>query len=399
MEDNGQVIGQAHASSLNAMVEQLRIQGIEPLDIMEEIDPNAANALDIPLFNPWPTDDDVILFSRQMFTLVKAGVPVVRALQGMLETVRNRRFKEALAAIIADLQGGGDLSSSMAKHPNIFGQLYVRMIRIGEESGRLQESFDQLFKYLSREKETKQMIKKALRYPTMVLLAVVGAVAFLTYKVIPVFVKMFAAFGADLPWATKVLISTSNFVVAYGVYILLGAIMAVFWFRWYIKNTGRPWWDRVKLKIYIIGSIIYRATLSRFARSFAMGSKSGIPTIQILTATAEGVENLFVEGKINEMRERIERGESLLQSAMLSELFTPLVLQMISVGEETGVMDEMMEEVAEFYEREVAYDVDNLGALIEPLLLAVMAGLVLILALGIFLPMWDLSSQALRKNK
>ena len=241
------------------------------------------------------------------------------------------------------------------------------------------------------EKDTRRRISSAVRYPVFVLTAISIAIVVLNIFVIPVFADLFSKFGADLPWATKILIGTSNFFLEEWPFIIIFSLGAVIGIRYYINTeAGRFKLDRFKLCIPLIGSILERAILARFSRSFALMLNSGVPLIQALELSSQAVGNSFMAKNIRGMREGIQRGESLLRSGVQSEMFTPLVLQMIQVGEETGQVDEMLNEVADFYEQEVDYDLKNLSSYIEPILIACIAGLVMILALGIFLPMWDM---------
>ncbi|MBF0589349.1 MAG: type II secretion system F family protein [Magnetococcales bacterium] len=382
-----------------AVVEQLLGRNIQPLQVEEVKAPGGLGAeVKLGFGDPWPNDDDVILFTRQMYALSKSGVSLVRSFQGLVESTHNKRLTAAMTQMIEDLQAGRDLSAAMAEHPKIFGQLYLRIVRMGEETGRMDESFQQMFKYMEIEKETRKQIKSALRYPSFVIMAIIGAMLVVNLKVIPAFEKVFDQFKSDLPIFTKILLGTSKFTQDYAIYIFVGLALTGFGIVKFINSkNGRMWFDRYKLTMPLVGTIINRATLSRYSRAFAMGSRSGLPVLQILQAVSEAVDNVYVAGKIMEMRDGIERGEGMTQAAFASGMFTPLVLQMMSVGEETGQMDEMMQEVAEFYEREVEYDVKNLTQAIEPILLLVVGAMVLVLALGIFMPMWNLGSAAMHK--
>jgi MSHA biogenesis protein MshG len=226
-----------------------------------------------------------------------------------------------------------------------------------------------------------------------VLIALGIAIVVLNIFVIPVFADLFSQFGADLPWATKILIGTSSFFVNHWMLLFLLLATVIFGIRYYVNTTsGMLQWDWMKLRVPYIGSILERSTLSRFSRSFSMMLKSGVPLIKALELSSMSVGNSYVAKNIGGMSSGIQRGESLLRSAVQSKMFTPLVLQMLQVGEETGRVDEMLDEVAEFYEQEVDYDLKNLASYIEPLLISCIAGIVMILALGIFLPMWDMMS-------
>ncbi|MFH2211250.1 MAG: type II secretion system F family protein [Pseudomonadota bacterium] len=339
---------------------------------------------------------DVMLFSRQMYTLLKAGVPIMRALAGLQESTHNNSMKKVLQDMRESLDSGRELSAAMRQHPAVFSPFYVSMVRVGEATGMLEEIFLRLFHYIEFEKSTKDKIKSAMRYPSFVVIAMVVAMAIINLFVIPAFAKVYKGFNAELPMMTKILIASSDFTVQYWPLMLMLLAGAFYGFRLYVATpVGRYWWDRLKLRLPVVGSIIEKATLSRFARSYALTSRSGIPIVQGLNVVAQVVDNDYIAKKIDNIREGVERGDSILRTASASGVFSPVVLQMVAVGEETGELDDLMQEVAEMYEREVAYEVDNLSAKIEPILIVGLGVLVLILALGVFLPIWDLGKAAL----
>ena len=274
-------------------------------------------------------------------------------------------------------------------------QLYLSLIHVGENTGRLDMSFDQIGKYLELERNTRKHIKSATRYPIFVMVAIAIALAIITVFVIPVFAETFQQLQADLPWQTLLLIDISDFVVDYWPFIIVLTVGSYFLFKQWLKTEkGSKSWDKQKLKFPLIGNIYERVALSRFARTFSMMMKSGVPVVQSLSVIAKAVGNKHIGEHVIKMREDIAKGESLYQTAVRSGMFSPLVLQMMSVGEESGNVDELMGEVADFYDSEVEYDLKKLGAAIEPILIVCIAGMVLVLALGVFLPIWDLASAA-----
>jgi MSHA biogenesis protein MshG len=388
--------GTLEAATADAVAAQLFNSGVTPIEINEtrpKGDPLAA--VRQKLVSDRASLDDLTLYSRQMYTLMKAGVPIIRAINNLAQSHRKPAMARALRAVATDLESGRDLSGALSRHPRIFSTLFVSIIQVGENTGRLDEAFLQISQYLELEKETRDRIKQAMRYPTVVFIAIAVAIAIINLFVIPAFAKVYAGFKAELPWATQALIATSDFTVAYWPYIvsaLLGAVVAA---RMYVNTEeGRYRWHKLKIRLPLVGGIITRATLARFARSFAMSMRSGVPLIQALTVVARAVDNVFVGDRILQMRNGIERGDTMTRTAAATDMFTPLVLQMMAVGEETGAMDEMMQEVAEFYEREIDYDLKNLSAAIEPILIVAIGAMVLVLALGVFLPMWDLAAAA-----
>ena len=375
--------------------------GIEPITIRESAEDSAATEkpASINLFSPKPDLVDLILFSRQMYTLIKAGVPIIRAIRGLGETQRKPIIRDALGEVAGDLESGRDLASALARHPKIFSPLFISLVRVGEQTGGLDQAFLQLTHYLELDKEIRDRIKAAMRYPSFVAIAIVAAIVILNIFVIPTFAGVFSGFKTELPLMTKVLIGTSNFFLTYWPYMLAGSAGLVFGIRHYVQSdAGAAAWDKYKLRIPIVGDIVHRATLGRFARAFSMTLRAGVPIAQALGVVAQAVDNRYIAGFVMDMRSGIERGDSLTRTAAATGMFTPLVMQMLNVGEESGAVDELLEEVAVFYEREVEYDLKGLSSAIEPILTAVIGVIVLLLAMGIFLPMWDLGSAALGKK-
>ena len=384
--------GVTEAPSAEAAAAQLLNAGAVPVEIEpapERRGPLAALRERLAARRPGLVD--LIMFTRQMYTLTRAGVPIIRAIRGLAESARNPLMARALDDVADTLESGRDLASALGRHPDLFPPLYVSIVHVGESTGRLEEAFEQLARHLELEKDTRDRVKQALRYPAFVLVAMAVALAIVNLMVIPAFAKVYASFRIELPLATRVLIAVSEFTVRSWPWLLAGLVAAAAGVRlWLQSERGRHTWDRWKLRLPVVGDIVLRATLARIARAFAMVQRSGVPVIQGITLVARGTGNAYVAERVLLMRNAIERGESLLRAASATGLFTPLVLQMIAVGEETGAVDELLDEVAGFYEREVDYDLRNLSQTIEPLLIVMMGVLVLVLALGVFLPMWDL---------
>ncbi|WP_438833871.1 MSHA fimbrial biogenesis protein MshG [Aeromonas oralensis] len=384
------VSGVVDAANEMAVAEQLMRRGVMPT----ELKPGKAKAAALDwslLLERGVRLDELVVFSRQMYALTRAGIPILRAIAGLEESAHSKPLKRALHALGEDLGNGRPLSSSMQAHPRVFSSLFVAIIHVGENTGQLEEAFLQLANYFELELETRKRIKTAMRYPSFVLIAIGIAMVILNIMVIPVFAGMFAKFGVELPLATRILLATSHFFVHYW-WVILGVLLAMVfgWRRWVSTVKGKLTWHRWQLKLPIVGTIIERSLLARFARSFSMMLKAGVPLNTALSLVADAVDNAWMAGRIRDMRAGIERGESLLRTAGSSGLFTPLVMQMIAVGEETGQVDDLLHEAAEYYEREVDYDLKSLTARIEPILIGIVAVMVLILALGIFTPMWDM---------
>lgn len=337
--------------------------------------------------------EELSLFARQMYSLTRSGIPILRAIAGLAESTTSQRLAATLKEVNEQLERGRNLSSAMHQHPDVFPPLFVSVVHVGENTGKLDEAFRLLSQYLEREQETRRQIKAATRYPLFVVVAIVIALVIINLYVIPAFSGMFARLGAELPPVTRFLIAMSDLFVYQWHWLLAGVLGLVWGVRQYLRTEGgRLAWDRRKLRLYPVGSIFERALLARFARSFSMMITAGVPLTHALNLVADAVDNRYVGKRILEMRRNIEKGESLTRVCVGSGLFTPLVLQMINVGEETGRVDELLGDVADFYEREVEYDLRSLTAKIEPLLIALVSVMVAVLALGIFTPMWGLMS-------
>jgi len=400
-DGQGQLVqGVLEGADSGAVAGQLFGTGVTPL----EITPTAAPAGSGPGFferwnQPGVGDTDVLLFCRHMYTLLKAGVPIMGALKGLQESAENKALSGVIQDIRENLDSGRELSACLARHPKVYTPFYISMVRVGELTGTLEEVFLRLFTHLEFEKFMREQVKSAVRYPSFVVGAMALAIVIINIFVIPAFAKVYQGFKAELPMMTKALIAFSNFMVAYWPALLAVLAVLVVGFRAYIgTEKGRLVWDEYKMRIPIAGPIILKATLARFARSFALAIRSGVPAVQALTIVANTVDNTHVARKIESMREGVERGESVLKTALATSIFTPIVLQMVAVGEETGALDDLMAEIADMYQREVEYDLKSIASQIEPVLVVALGVMVLILALGVFLPIWDLGSAALGKK-
>lgn len=386
------VSGVMEGLSDEAVARQLGSAGMTPLEIAEEtVEVSIGDQISASLGLDRPTRVDLMLFTRQMYALTRAGVPITQALRRLSQTSRNALLGKTMLAMNEELEAGRDLATAMSRHPKIFGPLISAIVRVGEESGRIDEAFLRLNEHLEREQKVVEQVKTAVRYPMIVIGFVIVAVFILMSVVIPEFAKLYGSFNVELPLPTRILIAVSSFFSTW--WWLIIAVMggAVWGLRAYVQtDEGRLRWHSSQLRIPIIGSIVLRASLARFARAFAMATRSGVPILQALAVVAMAVENDVIARKLMGMRSAIERGEGLARAAASQDFFTPLVLQMLTVGEETGQIDEMLVEVADFYEREVDYDVRNLNDLLQPLLTVIVAGIVFVLALGVLLPMWDL---------
>lgn len=384
----------AEANSEDALASQLFNSGVTPIEIRLVIVKPKKISLGRKLGLGKPKIEELILFAKQMSTLFKAGIPITRAMNALSQTTHNEYLKEILDHSIKQLEAGQPLSKGLGKYPEVFPAVFLSVMKVGESTGRLDDAFEQLSFYLERDKMIKDKIKEATRYPTFVLSFLAIAFVTLNVFVIPKFAGVFTKMHLDLPIYTKILLGTSELFVNYWPWMLAATAGLVFGIRQYIStDTGRFKFDKLKFKVPYIGEIIRKATLARFCRAFALTQKAGVPLVQALNLVANAVGNIYVSDRVNSMRSGVERGDNLTNTATATGLFTPLVLQMIAVGEETGQVDDMLIKVAEFYEDEVNYEIKFLSSQIEPALILAIAVMVLIMALGIFMPMWDLIGQ------
>ncbi len=388
------ISGQLDASSPDAAANQLLGRGITPVEVKAFIENLSFSERFARATNSGKVEAvELIMFCRQMHTISRAGIPLVKGLRGLSASLRNYTFQQALNDIVDRLEAGVELSVAMRAHPKIFNNLFVSLVNVGENSGRLDLVFKQLSEYMERDLNTIKSIKTALRYPTFVLIAISIAITVINIKVIPAFAGMFEKFGAQLPLPTRILIGISDFFVNYWIYLFAAIAGLAAWVHHFINTPeGSRFWGQKKLSLFIIGDIIERASLARYSRSFGLMLNAGLPINTALELSARAIDNPYLGDKVRAIRAGIERGEGLYQTHLVSGMFTPLVLQMISVGEESGQVDALLAEVAMFYESEVEYDVKQLSDRIEPIMIIIMAAFVVVLALGIFLPMWDMYS-------
>jgi len=382
----------------SAVATQLFSTGITPVEIGATAAPRGKGKGFLFSFSKRRIEHaEMLLFSRQMHALLKAGVPIMRALTGLQESATSPAFREVLKEIRESLDSGRPLSTSLQR-TGVFSAFYVAMVYVGETTGMLEEIFLRLYNHLEFQELMRGQVKSALRYPIFVVLAMIIAIVIINIFVIPAFAKVYAGFNAPLPLLTRILINFSDFMVATWWLQAVAVVGAVFFFRSYTSTEGgRYKWDRFKLRIPIAGKIILKATLARFSRSLSLAIRSGVPIVQGLTLVAQTVDNAYIAGQVEKMREGVERGESVLRTAGNAGIFTPVVLQMVMVGEESGALDDMMEEIADIYQREVEYELKTLGSQIEPILIIALGVLVLVLALGVFLPIWDLGQAAMKR--
>lgn len=373
-------------------------QGILPIVIELHVPPSDVNET----LARWMNRDKVgetelLLFTRQLHTLLRAGVPIMRALQGLRESSTHQGLAKLLGRLRQGLDAGLELSRAMAREPQVFDEFFISMVRVGESTGQLDLIFDNLHHHLDFQRYMREQITSALRYPKFVIGAMVIAMAIINIFVIPAFAKVFENLKTELPLMTRILLGTSRFVVEWWWAIVIVAAVAALVTRAVIATpAGRLAWDRWKLHIPVAGKILNKGALSRACRSLSMVLKAGVPVLDGLALAATVTENAHMERAILGMRQGVERGDSVLTACRKAGIFTPIVLQMVMVGEESGTLDEMLDEIGGMYQREVEYELKTMSQQIEPILIFFLGAMVLVLALGVFMPMWDLGKAALK---
>ncbi|MGB5743399.1 MAG: type II secretion system F family protein [Sedimenticolaceae bacterium] len=394
--DGSPIQGELEAGTEQLVAEQLLRRGMTPIRILPlKAVVNQRKDRRIHLTKPKVNLTEIVMLARQLRTLSRAGVPILQGLHGLAETTDNTTLAETLTDVHRQLQGGRELHAALARHPKVFSPLFVSLVRVGENTGKLEEAFGHLADYLEIEKNTRERIAAAVRYPMVVFGAIAVALTIMNIWVIPTFADAFARYNAELPFMTRLLLWTSEFFVTYWPVLLIAMLGSLFAFRaWTRSPNGQIVWSAFLLNAPLVGGIVRKAVLGRFAQSLALTIRSGVPLVQALSVVAGVVDNAYVTQQVHNMRSGIEKGGTVSRTAASTGLFTPLVLQMLAVGEETGALDHLLQETAQHYEAEVEFELKRLSDAIEPILITVIGVLVAVLALGVFLPLWDLSSAA-----
>ncbi len=337
--------------------------------------------------------EELIVFSQQFSTLYKAGLPLLPGLRSLKEQTLNQRFKAILEDIGLQIEEGSTLFGAMSKYPDVFPVVYVNMIRAGETSGKLGESLDRFVTLADRELRTRQRVKETTRYPKIVIFSVIIAFVVLLAFVIPRFVQVFAQFNTPLPLPTRMMIGINNLFQNYWYLVLPAFVLIPILLTRYIRTeNGRIFWDRLKIRIPVFGRLFLIAALSRFTHTFVMLNRSGIPILQILEITSTTVNNVILSQSIEEISRKVREGKSLADAMRESGKFTPLVIQMVAVGESSGTFDEMLVRITEYYDIELENSIKKMSTYIEPVLTLSLGVVVLFLALAVFLPWWNMAS-------
>lgn len=380
--------GEQSGNNIAAVKADLRRQGISVLKIKKK--PKDLFAARKPPIKP----NDIAIFSRMLATMMASGVPLMQSMQIIGEGHENANMQEMVLAIRDDVESGTSLADSLAKFPFHFNDLYISLIQAGEQSGTLESLLNEIATYQEKTEALKAKIKKALVYPTAIIVVAFVVTAILMIFVIPQFQNLFSNFGADLPGLTKVVISVSGFFQQ-NWYLIFGGIIAVIVGIMQAKKRSRKvqhFFDRLILKIPVIGVIMEKGAIARFSRTFSTMFKAGVPLVEAMTSVAGATGNIVFSEATIVMRDDVATGTQLNIAMKSSELFPNMVIQMVAIGEESGSLDSMLAKVAEFYEREVDDAVDNLTALLEPLIMVILGGLIGTLVIAMYLPIFKLGA-------
>lgn len=386
--------GTIEGESREAVASHFRTMGYTPT-LIQEVRVSAS----LKKYNPFGRFfhrvnlEELIVFTRQLMTLQRAGVPILTSLDSIREQSSNAYFKKVIEEIGHDIEAGKGLSESLSKFGNVFSEIYINMLRAGEAAGILDDVLDRLATLLEHEQDLSMKVKQATRYPLLVVITISIAFPLAIMFIIPKFSALFARFDTQLPLATRILLNLNYILVHYWPLVIIGLGILIFAFKYFINSPlGRPLWDNIKIKVPIFGSLILKISMSRFSRMTSTLSASGIPIITTLEIVKGAVGNRIIANSIDNIIEGVGEGKGMAQPMKASGLFPGIVLQMVKIGEETGKMDELLLRVSDYYDAQVSYTVKNLTVLIEPILIFIMGIMVLILALAIFMPMWNLIS-------
>jgi type IV pilus assembly protein PilC len=390
LDKQGEIIqDKLEGSGEMAVAHELRQQGLLVIDVKEQ----SVGQKDI--LEPFKRIKlaDLVVFSRQLATMINAGLPIVRALYVLSEQTQNPKLKDVVVAVRKDVEAGSSLSQVLEKQPEVFSRLYVEMVKAGEIGGILDGVLLRLADQLERDQDLRRKIRSAMTYPIVVLVFAILAASFMLIFIVPVFAGLFQDLGGTLPLPTRITMAISDILTSiFGVFVYAGMALAVVMFlRWKKSENGRKVWGRAVLRISAkIGDVVKKATLARFARTFATLSAAGVPILQAIEITATSSGNWVVEKALLKSKDAIREGIPIYKPLEEEPVFPPMVTRMIAVGEESGDIDGMLTKIAEFYESEVDATVKALTSIIEPLMVVIVGSIVGAIVISMYLPMFEI---------
>jgi len=384
------VTGSMQGESSQSVAEALGKQGFFPMSIVES---KPMNTSFTGMFKPRLKRQDLNIFTRQLWTLQKAGLPLLTGLSSLREQASNETFRKVIVQLIHELEAGSSFSTALASQPHIFEPVFIHMVRAGEASGKLDEIFYELSEMGEFEARTKDKIRSATIYPIITLCTLTVAFAVVTTFVVPKFTGVFSAHGKAMPLPTQILLAVNNLIRHHWIEAIIAIAAVVFIFRLYTSRpAGRFQWDYLKLKVPVIGKLTFFLQMSRFSKILSELLKTGVPILQSLQLVSDTIRNSVITKGVMAVQHSVNEGKGMSVAMKNTQLFTPMVVQMVEVGEQSGRTDELLNYVAAYYEDQANLMIKNFSTLIEPILLFFLGGMVLLLALGVFLPVWDLAS-------
>ena len=382
--------GEMEGASQAAVAKALRDRGLNPLSVDEKKESGLQKEIKIPGFSDRIKVKDVAVFSRQFATMINSGLSLLRSLNILAEQTQNAALAKVILEIKAEIEKGSTLSEALAKFPKAFSTLYVAMVKAGEIGGVLDETLIRLADTIEAQVELRSKIRSAMMYPTAVMGLVLLIVTAMLIFIVPMFENLYADLGGQLPVPTRILIVLSTLITKYWYLAMFGSIGTVVGFKkWKATPKGRARFDAIKLKIPVFGPLIHKTAIARFSHSMAALTRTGVPMLQALDIVAATSGNDVVARAVLDVQASVKEGESLSAPLKNHPVFPPMVVQMMSVGEETGALDTMLEKVGEFYDKEVETMVDGLTSLIEPLLIVVLGITVGGMLVALYLPMFN----------
>lgn len=335
---------------------------------------------------------DLVMFTRQLATMIDAGLAMVQSLQALADQTQNKVMRDVIKDVCTRVEGGDSFSEALQKHPKAFNRLYVAMVGAGEKGGLLSEILARLATYLENTARLRKKVKSAMMYPTVVTVVAISITLFLLVKVIPVFADIYSGFGAKLPGPTQFLINLSNLLQRFFLLFLLAAGGGIYGWLYFIKTpTGRHFWDAQRIKLPIFGVIAHKICLARFTRTLSSLIRSGVPILEVLQIVSQTVGNVVMEKAIHVSAADIERGESISAALGKHPVFPNMIIRMISAGEQTGKIDNMLERISDFLDEEIETTLSGLTSLIEPILIVVLGVVIGGMVICMFLPIFKLS--------
>jgi type IV pilus assembly protein PilC len=391
---NGKMVsGQLEADDQAAVASKLKSMGYAPLKIEEVSEKGLNTEIRIPGLSDRVGLKDLAIFSRQFATMINSGLSLIRALSILHEQTENKKLAEVIDEVRTAVEGGQSLSAAMAEHPKVFPKLFLAMVRAGEAAGMLDEVLMRIAAMFEADVKLRSKIKSAMTYPVIVFIMAIGLTAVMLIFIVPVFAQMFEDMGGTLPLMTRMLVAASNFLASFAGLVTFVVVPAALWFaykRIRDNERGRFALDVMKLKAPVFGPLFHKIALTRFARNLSTLLAAGVPILQALEITSDTVNNGPVSVAVRDVQESVRHGESMAGPLSTHEVFPPMVVQMIAVGEETGNVDGMLEKVSDFYDTEIESTTESLTALMEPLMIGVIGGIVGGMVIALYMPMFQI---------